>query len=163
MKQAIKTGRKGNLTQGHWLLLGISLIVSGIVISAYTDEAAANRPDTIDAATVSNGSWNNALPWTLPPADSLATDAADDTTDALESEGQWQTIKVKYGDNLSAIFARSGISPQLLHNIISLGDDTKTLKSLRPGQIIKLKLAEQSQLLELMYDMDPTRTLRMPN
>lgn len=159
MTQATIEIRKGRLSYSHWLVLGVALIASGIVLSMYTDEAAATRPETIDPVSV-----DETMPWILPPAD--AVDNADASSakyaaDVSAPEEQWQTVKIKYGDNLSAIFDRLGISPQLLHTIISLGDDSSVLKRIRPGQIIKFKLAEQSQLLELMYDMDPTRSLRI--
>jgi len=164
MTQATTITRKGTFTHGHWLLLGILLIASGIVISIYTDEAAANRPDTTDAAVTADPAGNKPLPWTLPatdPLDAAQGDPSDNAANDSPADGEWQIIKIKYGDNLSSIFARLGIDPQLLHTILSLGDEASTLKRIHPGQIIKLKLAEQSQLLELMYDMDPTRYLRV--
>jgi len=162
MTQTITTILKEKFTHGHWLLLGISLIVSGILISAYTDDAAANRPDL--ANVISNSATPlSDTPLPLPAAETSAADndGTNENSATTTSKGKWQTVKVKRGDNLSVIFARYGISPQSLHSILSLGDDTKTLKRIHPGQTIKLELAEQSKLLELMYDMDPVRSLRV--
>ena len=156
MTEAASTAGKGKLSHGHWLMLGILLVTSGIVLSLHTDDAAATRPEAIDA---SNTPWNQTLPWTLPPAGVRDPDSA--ATAVADLPGEWQTIKIKYGDNLSTIFARLGLSPQLLYSIMTLGGKTAALKNLLPGQTIKLKLADQSRLTELLYDMDPTRSLRI--
>jgi murein DD-endopeptidase MepM/ murein hydrolase activator NlpD len=148
---------------GHWLALGILSIASGLLLSLHTDEAAATRSET----TNNSIALNSPLPWTRPldaSVDSAGAGTGHETTDisaTTELKQEWQTIKIKYGDNLSAIFARLDISPQLLYDILSLGNEADSLKHIRPGQLIKLKLAEQSQLLELIYDMDPTRSLRV--
>jgi len=164
MTQAITTIRKEIITHSHWLLLGIALIASGIVISAYTNEAAANRPELADVISTAEAPLTSTYAWTPSPADSLDSSKASTTENAshaTDTTGEWQTVKVKRGDNLSVIFSRLGISPQSLHAILSIGDGTKTLKRIRPGQIIKLELAKQSQLLELMYEIDPTHSLRV--
>jgi murein DD-endopeptidase MepM/ murein hydrolase activator NlpD len=162
MTQATTTILKEKFTHSHWLLLGISLIVSGILISAYTDDAAANRPDLANVISNSTDRLSD-TPLPLPATETPAADnhGANEHSATSASRGEWQTIKVKRGDNLSVIFARYGVSPQSLHSILSLGDDTKTLKHIHPGQTIKLELAKQSKLLELMYDIDPVHSLRV--
>ena len=162
MAQATTTIQKEKFTHGHWLLLGVALIVSGVVISAYTDDAAANRPDMTDGTSIVDVPLSDSFPDALPPSGPLDINANDTTQETTATPtGEWQTVKVKRGDNLSVIFSRLGISPQSLHTILSLGDDTKTLKRIRPGQVIKLELAEHSQLLELMYEIDPIHSLRI--
>jgi len=150
MTEATRSAGRVKFSHSHWLVLGILLVISGIVLSLHTDEAAATRTDAIDA---SSGSWNQTLPWTLPPTDDRSTESDDD---AADTPGEWRTVKIKYGDNLSAIFARLGLSPQLLYSIMTLGGETAVLKNILPGQTIKLKLADKSRLTELLYDMDPT-------
>jgi murein DD-endopeptidase MepM/ murein hydrolase activator NlpD len=153
MTETITAAAK-RLHHRHWLMLGIALIGSGLLLSLNPDEAAANRPDSLDAAD--QGMDTIALP--LPPVEN--TTAADIAAPA-EAPAEWQTVKVKYGDNLSLIFTRLGISPQLLYDILSAGDDAASLKQIHPGQLIKVKLGETSQLLELMYDMDPIHSLHI--
>ena len=164
MAQATTTIRNEKFTHGHWLLLGIALIISGIIISAYTDDAVANYPDVTETSPITNPPLTGTIAVSLPLSSSAfsgrsTSDA--DSADASNLAGEWQTIKIKRGDNLSVIFSRLGISPQSLHNILSIGDDTKTLKRIRPGQVIKLELAENSQLLQLMYEIDPIHSLRV--
>lgn len=152
----MKQSRVLQLTHVHWLLLGMLLIVSGLILSINSNETTAKyRHLTGDSAATT-------LPLTLPTnsqEDGLPATAPTTVQQAVEE--QWRTIKVKSGDSLSSIFARVGLNPQLLHTILSLGDEAETLKRIHPGEIIKLKLAEQSQLVELMYDIDPTRSLRI--
>lgn len=143
----------------HWLLLGITLITSGLLLSSNTpDEAVANGTDAPEAVVTATGSLS------LPPAgeDSQEDNGAASTT-ALSAEpaAVWQTIRVKYGDNLSLIFSRLGISPQLLYNILAAGDAADALKDIHPGQLIKVRMGEPSQLMELMYDMDPVHSLHI--
>lgn len=152
--------RAPRITHSHWLLLGMLLVVSGLFLSIRSNDNENDR---------SNQNENASSPWVetqslaLP---SVTGDAAHPSETARESmreqvAEQWRTIKVKSGDSLATIFTRVGLNPQLLHTILSLGDETENLKRIHPGQIIKLKLAEQSQLVELMYDIDPTRSLRI--
>ncbi|MEJ2553665.1 MAG: peptidoglycan DD-metalloendopeptidase family protein [Gammaproteobacteria bacterium] len=165
MTPSATTTQRINLTHGHWMLLGILLIVSGVIISIYTEEAAANRPDLTDAAAVSGAPLTAAsATLTVPAADSQTrgrTVADKNGGDTSGPSGGWRSVKVKRGDNLSVIFSRLGISPQALHNILALGDDTRTLKHIRPGQMIKMELSGNSRLLGLKYEIDPVRSLRV--
>ncbi len=164
MTQATPTMRKEKFTHRHWLLLGIALIVSGVIISTYTDEAAANRPELTDAASRADAPLSDTTDLSASASAATATDSTavkQQSSVPADTGGEWQTIKVKRGDNLSLIFSRLGISPQSLYNILTLGDETKTLKRIRPGQTIKVELAEQSQLLRLMYEIDPVHSLQV--
>jgi murein DD-endopeptidase MepM/ murein hydrolase activator NlpD len=53
-----------------------------------------------------------------------------------------------------------GLSSQELERILSLGKETKILKSLYPEKSLRL-LIQDSQLSELLYQEDPTKTLRV--
>ena len=132
--------RAPRITHSHWLLLGMLLVVSGLFLSIRSNDNENDR---------SNQNENASSPWVetqslaLP---SVTGDAAHPSETARESmreqvAEQWRTIKVKSGDSLATIFTRVGLNPQLLHTILSLGDETENLKRIHPGQIIKLKLA----------------------
>ncbi len=77
----------------------------------------------------------------------------------LNSSDKWLTESVRKGDNLSLIFKRMGLSAQMVHKIISLDDNTKKLKSLRPGELIHYQLDQQGKLKSLKYVMDIQNTL----
>ncbi len=73
---------------------------------------------------------------------------------------KWRTVTVKEGDNLSLIFSRLAISKNDLYEILSLGEDTQSLKRLKPGQVLKLKF-ENSKIEELVHEADLTHTLKV--
>jgi len=152
--------RASRITHTHWLLLGMLLVASGLLLSIRSGDAVATRGPL--PADEHFPSWSDTLPLAIPAADEHgARLPATEPSVSEKAAEQWRTIKVKSGDTLSSIFARVGLNPQLLHTILSLGDEAENLKRIHPGEIIKLKLAEQSQLVELMYDIDPTRSLRI--
>ncbi len=69
-------------------------------------------------------------------------------------------ITVKSGDSLALIFSRLGLSPGLLHRIMSLGGEVNRLKRLRPGQLLNFSIAA-GELLGLEYEFDLTHTLKL--
>ncbi len=75
-----------------------------------------------------------------------------------EKEPYWESVKVQSGDNLALIFKRKRLSPQMLYNIMALGEDTAILKHIKPGQEIRF-LFEDGQFEALQYDVDLTDTL----
>ena len=77
----------------------------------------------------------------------------------FDTLNQWQSEMVKKGDNLSLIFKRIGLSPQMVHKIITLDENTKKLKNLRPGEIIHYQLDDKNQLSNLKYVIDLQNTL----
>jgi len=77
----------------------------------------------------------------------------------LDSTEHWKSEPVKKGDNLSKIFKRIGLSPQLLHKIITLDDNTAKLKNLKPGELIHYQLDPNKQLSAIKYVIDLQNTL----
>lgn len=76
-----------------------------------------------------------------------------------DSPENWLAESVRKGDNLSLIFKRMGLSPQMVHKVITLDDNTKKLKNLRPGEVIHYQLDSNRQLIALKYVMDLQNTL----
>ncbi len=75
-----------------------------------------------------------------------------------EKEPYWESVEVQSGDNLALIFKRKRLSPQMLYNIMALGEDTAILKHIKPGQEIRF-LFEDGEFEALQYDVDLTDTL----
>jgi murein DD-endopeptidase MepM/ murein hydrolase activator NlpD len=75
------------------------------------------------------------------------------------SESQWKSEAVKKGDNLSKIFKRIGLTPQQLHQVVNLDDNTKLLTNLRPGEAISYQLGENNKIIALKYAMSIQKTL----
>ena len=68
----------------------------------------------------------------------------------------WKEAIVAKGDNLSRIFARSGISAVDLDKIMTLGAAVNTLKRIYPGQTLQLRADDSGRLQELRYEESPT-------
>jgi len=79
-------------------------------------------------------------------------------TDYAEEE-KWSTELVRKGDNLSKIFNRIGLSAQQVHKVVTLDDNTKLLKNLKPGEIISYQLTGDKQLQALKYTINIQKTL----
>jgi len=71
------------------------------------------------------------------------------------------TYTIKAGDSLAHIFKELGLSPRLLHRIVNSGKPAKQLARIKPGQILHIHRDDEEQLTELVYEMDPTKTLRV--
>ncbi len=83
--------------------------------------------------------------------------ASEEQLDTVEKIN-WQTVKVKRGENLSIIFDRLSISPTDLHNIMVLGKETAILKKIMPGQEIRFAFKDD-QFHGLEYEYDLTHSL----
>ncbi|MGH8581418.1 MAG: M23 family metallopeptidase [Gammaproteobacteria bacterium] len=72
----------------------------------------------------------------------------------------WQQVTVRKGDSLSVIFERLGLGASDAHKLLSVEGVKAVLQRLFPGQRLRL-LIEDSNLLRLEYQQDPTRALRV--
>ncbi|WP_444997175.1 OapA family protein [Aliikangiella sp. IMCC44359] len=77
----------------------------------------------------------------------------------LSVQDEWLSESVKKGDNLSLIFKRIGLTPQQVHQVITLDDNTQLLKRLKPGEVISYKLDDNNNLLALKYIINIQQTL----
>ena len=93
------------------------------------------------------------------PLEIVSSQQTTELLSPFETQDKWQSAVVKKGDNLSLIFKRIGLTPQMVHKIINLDDNTKKLKSLRPGEIIHYQLDKNNKLTNLKYVIDLQNTL----
>ncbi len=75
--------------------------------------------------------------------------------------GTWQEEKVKSGDSLALIFSRLKLSPNLLHRIVNSSKEAKALANIRPGEVIKVRIDQQGELLELVHKQSEIRSLQI--
>lgn len=68
---------------------------------------------------------------------------------ASQPEFNWQPVAIGPGDTLGAIFKQRALSPSLVHNIVTLNDDTKQLTRLDVGEIIDIAFDQNGQFLAL--------------
>ena len=71
----------------------------------------------------------------------------------------WNTHKVKRGENLAYIFKKQDLKSATLHQLMQLGRITKTLKRLRPGQVLRFQLDSSNRLLALEYEINKLESL----
>jgi len=83
------------------------------------------------------------------------------STASLKIDTAEKRIKVRKGDTLAAIFSRNKISARDVHDIIALGKVTKGLKSLRPGQHIRLSFNSDKRFNGLVHELDRFTSLHV--
>lgn len=98
-------------------------------------------------------------------ATASGTAEAQDPTDTAalppETNAAWKEHEIKRGDTLAAIFKSHGLSPAVLHGIVNSSAEAKTLASIRPGQLLRLRLSADSDLEALELERSRVETLRI--
>lgn len=79
----------------------------------------------------------------------------------IKDKRSWKEYTIKSGDNLAKIFNQLKYSPTTLHNIIQLGDKTKALKNIKPGQTLRFAQNSKGECTALEYDIDRIKTLKI--
>lgn len=73
---------------------------------------------------------------------------------------EWVSVRVKSGQTLSTVFDAEGLPPEEWIAVLRLGGDALRLKSIRAGDILKLR-KDGDRLAELNYVLDERRTLNV--
>ena len=143
----------------HWLTLrkllvfGATLIIVGLLIGLF--ESSEPKPvDTVPE--VINLPIPEKQPGGAPGVSGEEPLAALSASEVFEN---WQPIKVKSGQTLDGIFRQQGHSIQLLHQILALNGETKSLTKIRPGDIFDFKLDENDEFQQMRYALDESRYL----
>lgn len=103
---------------------------------------------------------------TQPSARSLALPAPEKSgnqsvTEAAEStRRQWEELEVKPGDTLAKLLRSRDVPPMVIHELVTTNDTLARLADLRPGQILRLDIADGGQLQALEYQPSRVDTLR---
>jgi murein DD-endopeptidase MepM/ murein hydrolase activator NlpD len=139
----------------HWPTLLVGVVMLSAVLGFTATDAKATRSDP--------ASWVNmpppggviekiVLPLKLPPPNPHF--AATNFQDAALSQEDWHTVIVERGDNLSAMFTRMGLGRQQLQAVLDLGEAANVLtRRLLPGQALKVRVDENNELQELVYNL----------
>lgn len=80
--------------------------------------------------------------------------AADIVTPTVEEDSYgdtWEEVTVRSGQTLDAIFKKQGFSPGTLHQIMTLNEDTKQLKKIRPGDLFEFQRHPDRSLKRMRY------------
>ena len=157
---ALATEREKRLRLNHLHLVVIvaSILVIGTLFSLVSLDAKANKH--IELLNTQSES-QVVLPITIPEQISESTETIitpAENSDAAEQQ-QWITAVVKRGDSLAHIFKRHKLDASELHAIMKLGDDTRRLRSVQPGQTFKLLLDQDNAIQKLVYEITQYESL----
>lgn len=151
------------LAGGLFSLGGALLVISNDAEAIRSDTAPAETAVLLDnsppPASINSGHISKPLALPQNSQDSNSTSAA--VTTPAPPAGKWQSVTIKNGDSLSLVFSRLGLSPQQLHRVLSLGNETKILTRLFPGDTLKLNITDDKKLNALSYDIDESKTLHI--
>lgn len=172
----------------HWFALSAA-IFGGTALLGYTssDADATRTPELAQALQIPNtppgvaatdqptlhqadaAALEEVMTASITPASQLrisnqntrlqAETAPSNTPSAVATA--WKEAIVTKGDNLSLIFARSGVSAVDLDKLMTLGAAVNTLKRIHPGQTLQLRADVSGRLQELRYEESPTLGLHV--
>lgn len=84
-------------------------------------------------------------------------------TEARQPQRQWQDIRVQSGDTLAKLLRARGVSSLAIHELVTANDTLARLATLRPGELLRLDIDEDGQLLALEYQPSRIDTVRAEN
>lgn len=143
---------------GHWLtrrklaLFGATLIFTGLLWGLFESEPAATRQDYSHVIDLS-------LPERPAPEPGPAAPAGAGSAERPSAEQPWDSVSVRSGQTLDAIFRQQGYSIPLLHRILALNGDTRGLTRIRPGDVFDFRSDVNGELREMRYALDESRYL----
>ena len=151
-------------TRVHSLLLVVLLLVAGTILVFVSGDAATSKQAQAAPPASPGKTSTITLPLDFPalqqPAPAAATQPPSQTaTPSAKAQTNWQTVKVKHGDSLAAIFKREGIAAADLHQIMRLGKISRPLKQLRPNQIFRFSRDPAERLQAMKYEINPLESL----
>ncbi|MDX1251584.1 MAG: peptidoglycan DD-metalloendopeptidase family protein [Gammaproteobacteria bacterium] len=74
---------------------------------------------------------------------------------------KWYSIEIRHGERLTGVLKKLGVGVQQAKKILSLGGEASALSRLHPGDKLKIKMGANGRIQELLYDVDPARTLQI--
>ncbi len=160
-------------THLRWLLLGVSCAVLGVVLAS-TGSESRSKNQKIEATETLTGLSIN--PDTTDTDNQLTrirlhlpknhTQSPESQTEAIirpsvTTNHRLQTLRVKSGDSLSSLFDKAEIRQDQVLELIQLGQPTRTLSQLHPGDVLKVESSDKGLLLALQYEINPLQFLQV--
>ncbi len=160
-----RPGTAPRIAHHHLLTIAGVLLGIGIIISFVPHNAEATRGEAISvldptlpeeaATTAAQPALAVATPAPVEPVEPAASEPA------VTSEEDWRTVTVRSGDNLSLIFKRVGLSARDLHDVMTLGQETRPLTRIFPGKELRFRTDAEGRLAAMAYDLDEARVLEV--
>ncbi len=125
----------------HLLLAAAALGVAGVLLLLAGRDVAADAGADVTSVEI-------AL-----PASPLATVAAPEPAHAAPS-AEWRTIRIAPGQTMGEVFARLGLSSQLLHRILEHPGAKARLSRIRPGDEFAFAITTAGELSAIRFDRE---------
>jgi murein DD-endopeptidase MepM/ murein hydrolase activator NlpD len=142
---------------GQWpgrrklLVFGATLILIGVLIGAF-ESGPPTEPQIL------SHSFDLSLPEQYPAESDAVVPGGPEGPARLDLE-PWDSVTVRSGQTLDAIFRQQGYSVSLLHRILALNEDTKGLTRIRPGDVFDFRDDGDGELSVMRYALDEGRYL----
>jgi len=81
----------------------------------------------------------------------------------VQDDDSWEPVEVRSGQSLDVIFREQSFSAGLLHEILALNDETRSLKKIRPGDEFGFQRKTDGSLGQMRYPLDEDRYLIIDN
>ncbi|WP_217477320.1 peptidoglycan DD-metalloendopeptidase family protein [Stutzerimonas stutzeri] len=88
-------------------------------------------------------------------------EAASEATEVAEAEPPVKQVVVANGDTLSTVFAKVGLSPSVVHDVLASSKDAKQLTNLKVGQRLEFELDEQGNLSQLRSPLSKLESIHL--
>jgi murein DD-endopeptidase MepM/ murein hydrolase activator NlpD len=159
IRDLITKTRQNLHDESHWLthrklgVFGVTLILTGILLGLFESDGTSEpviRPDIIKLPLPERPRGDSALP-------------ADNSENASLSSpfpgSEWESVTVRQGHTLDAIFKQQGFPISLLHEIVSLNGETRGLTKIRPGDIFEFQSEPDGLFRQMRYAVDEANYL----
>jgi murein DD-endopeptidase MepM/ murein hydrolase activator NlpD len=126
-------------------LFAITLIVFGVALGGLEREVADPPDGFSSVAALDLPSRSGALP-------SQPSEPAGPGSEWPQEE--WELVTVQPGESLDAIFRKLGFSAGLLHSIMGLNGDTRSLTRIRPGDVFGFQRDAGGEFSRMRYPLN---------
>ena len=128
--------------------------------------ALRDEPESAGTAGPIDALNENSLLQSEPTADPTGdpqgvAETADQAPVEDFATGHWQEVTVKQGDSLAQIFSRAGLSARQVYEVMQAEGPVGRLKRLFPGETLRFRIDDDSNLNELVLKIDPSKSLRI--
>lgn len=141
--------------ENHWLthrkvfVFGISLVIAGLLLGLFESDDHAKR---ITRPEIIGLSLPERAPASVP-------EQLDHPEESSFADSDWESVTVRSGQTLDAIFRQQGFSIGLLHQILALNADTKRLTRIRPGEVFDFQAGPEGDFRQMRYAIEESRYL----
>jgi murein DD-endopeptidase MepM/ murein hydrolase activator NlpD len=133
------------LSGSRLALFAITLIVFGVALGGLEPKGADQSDGFSSIAALDLPDRGGALP-------SQPSKPAGPGSEWPQEE--WELVTVKPGESLDAIFRKLGFSAGLLHSIMGLNGDTRSLTRIRPGDVFGFQRDAAGEFRRMRYPLN---------